>query len=374
MTGRIAWPRTSGRIVAVLALVAVVMVPTSGGAGSDLMSNPSVLRIDGRPFLPVGIYYPPVPKFETLRNMGFNVVHMWALRNGASTRGLDEAERLGLRAVVELADAYQGGRPYLEALREHVEAYRSHPAVLAWYLWDEPQPNALERVRQGYELVRALDPARPVFTLHVTPQSLAMFASYAEILGIDPYPVPNQRLSHVWRYVSEARQVVGAPRAVWTAIQAFAKAVPPRPTRYPTPVELRNMVYQALIAGATGILYFSYEWEGHLEERDPVLWAALGPVNREIGALAPVLLEGQPHAGSVRLRSFGDVRSLVRDWAGRTYVIVANVGPTQARVEVQQRGRPPARVEDFLEKRPLAPIDGRVTDIVEPYGVRVFVL
>lgn len=354
-----------------VALLTGAGVVKSEQASRGIVPTPSGLRIEGRPFFPLGLYYGPVSM--KIRDMGFNVVHLWALRDGSTARGLDEAERLGLRAVVELADAYLGEGPYLDTLREHVSAFRSHPAVLVWYLHDEPKPEVLDKVGLGSQLVRSLDSTRPVMTMHNWPRVAGMFAPHVDIVGIDPYPVPNQPLSLVWRYVKDTVRVSGEGKIVWAAIQAFAKKVPDGPTRYPTPIELRNMVYQALVAGASGILYFSYEWDGVLEERDPRLWAALGSVNREVTTLAPVLVDGRPSTGKVRLRLDGDVRSLVREWSGKTYVILVNIGPTEAKVEVQQRQRVEA-VESLFDDRWFVPIRGRLTDVLEPYGVRVFVL
>jgi hypothetical protein len=322
---------------------------------------------------PVGIYYAPSEKLAQMREMGFTIAHVWALPGNATTHTLDVAQRLGMRVVVELADAYRGSKPFLPTLRDHVLAFRGHPALLAWYLYDEPDAGDLARVQQGYELVRELDRDHPTITVHVSPEAGARFAPFTDIFAVDPYPVPNLALSVVWRHVTRARAVVGPQKSVWAVIQAFAQSGPQRPPRYPTPVELRNMVYQALVAGATGIMYFSYSWEGNLEERDPALFAALGPVNRELQTLAPVVLEGERPEPEVRVNAPVDVRSLIRQWAGRTYVILVNVGTSAVSIEVERRGAAvgPA-VESLFDGRALKAVGGSFLDAVEPYGVRVF--
>jgi hypothetical protein len=52
--------------------------------------------------------------------MGFMVAHVWAMPGNATTHTFDEAQRLGMRVVVELADAYRGTKPFLPTVREHV--------------------------------------------------------------------------------------------------------------------------------------------------------------------------------------------------------------------------------------------------------------
>jgi len=364
------------RGLAVLLLAAATVVLVAGprpAAQGQVVATARGLRVDGRPFLPVGIYYAPVEKLPQMRDMGFNVAHVWALPGDHTTTLLDQAHRLGMRVAVELADAYRGSKPFLPTVREHVRAFRSHPAVLAWYLYDEPEPQQLDRVQQGYRLVRELDPDHPVVTVHVTPEAGARFAPYTDIFSVDPYPVPNLALSRVWHLVARARVVAGPQKPVWAVIQAFAQSGPRRPARYPTPAELRNMVYQAIIGGATGILYFSYAWEGILEERDPALFAAIGAVNHELRALAPVILEGAD-TESVQVHAVGEVRSLAREWGGRTYVLVANMGTSRAQVELfRPRGPgPDIAVESLFGAPPAETSGSQVADALEPYGVRVY--
>ena len=359
--------------VSVLMLVAVALVsgtwlPSHG----QVVATPRGLRVEGRALLPVGIYYAPTERFAQLREMGFTVAHVWAMPGSGTTHTLDEAQRLGMRVVVELADAYRGTKPFLPTVREHVRKFRAHPALLAWYLYDEPEAGVLDRVQQGYALVRELDPEHPIVTVHVSPEAGTRFVPFTDIFAVDPYPVPNLPLSVVWGHVSRSRALVGPQKSVWAVIQAFAQAGPRRPARYPTPVELRNMVYQALVGGATGIMYFSYAWEGNLEERAPALFAALGPVNRELEVLAPVVLEGDRPEREPRVNAFGDVRSLVREWAGRTYVIVVNVGTSAVLVEVHPRGPTGAAAESLFDARRLEVVNDRFVDTLEPYGVRVY--
>jgi hypothetical protein len=133
------------------------------------------------------------------------------------------------------------------------------------------------------------------------------------------------------------------------------------------------MVYQAVVAGATGIMYFSYSWEGTLEDRDPALFAALGPVNRELQTLAPVVLEGERPGAEVRVNAPVDVRSLVREWGGRTYVIVVNVGTSAVSIEVEHRGPAGGAVmESLFDGRVLKAVSGSFVEALEPYGVRVY--
>jgi hypothetical protein len=257
-------------------------------------------------------------------------------------------------------------------VRPLVEALRDHPALLAWYLVDEPARRLRGRVQQGYEVIRSLDPAHPVLIVHFSSRTTAGLAPFMDILGVDVYPVPNQSLSELWLQLGRSRKALGAEKPVWSVVQAFKKPVPGRRTRYPTPVEVRNMVYQSLVAGATGLFYFSYDWRGLLVDNAPDVWAALGPINLEVASLAPVLLDGVSPSAPVRVRAHRNVRTLVREWSGGTYVIAVNMGRGPAPIEVDLGVENSRAVVSVLDDRALAVLEGVVTDTLEPLGVRVY--
>jgi hypothetical protein len=87
-------------------------------------------------------------------------------------------------------------------------------------------------------------------------------------------------------------------RSIYANIQAFswAEMEPDRPynqeARAPTAQEVRNMTYQALLAGAKGIFYYTYHDEiWHLPDR-PELWQGVKALVPEIQEIAPFLLDG----------------------------------------------------------------------------------
>ncbi len=51
-----------------------------------------------------------------------------------------------------------------EMLRREVEMFRDHPALLAWYIADEPDAQDLpaDSLRAVYRLIKELDPYHPV--------------------------------------------------------------------------------------------------------------------------------------------------------------------------------------------------------------------
>jgi len=119
-------------------------------------------------------------------------------------RALDELAGLGLRAVVWLGDYDTGTKCGFDlddaAVRRAVNAVARHPAVVAYYLADEPSmaraegcPDAPEDIRRRSELVNGLDPDTPTFVTLTTWDGVEEYpfgywAGTADVFGLVVYP------------------------------------------------------------------------------------------------------------------------------------------------------------------------------------------
>jgi hypothetical protein len=157
----------------------------------------------------------------------------------------------------------------------------------------------------GYELIRRMDPVRPVWINHAprnTIADLAYFNRAANIVGCDIYPVPevpqnghsdlaNRRISCVGDYTYRM-QAAAPAKPVWMVLQGFGwhdlregSSQPPETGRRPTYDETRFMAYDAIVHGAKGILY----WGTHSVEKPSPFWTDLTRVARELSQLHPIL-------------------------------------------------------------------------------------
>jgi hypothetical protein len=129
------------------------------------------VRIEGQdePFVPFGMYMVREKEMPAVKAAGFNLVQHYgadgALDPEETRTWLRTAETNGLRAFT----AFHRGRLQagdLEFVAERVGALMGEPALLAWYLFDEPElakhglrAHELARVKR---LISALDPFHPV--------------------------------------------------------------------------------------------------------------------------------------------------------------------------------------------------------------------
>ena len=268
------------------------------------------LQIAGGKVFPLGLSNPPPvgaktpggkDAFKELADAGISFIRTgrgdWSLGaiddQIATERALEDAAAArGLQCWLWLGDT-----PNLPAsgpqstneqlLRKIVAAFKAHPALGVYKGVDEPRnpfrgdkwirPAGLVR---AYDKLRALDPDHPVVIVQAPRSTVAELAPYRpafDITGADIFPVayppgdhsdlPNKDISVVGDVTRKMIQAAGA-KPVWTTLQIAwsgilpSKSKPGIVPRFPTLQEQRFMAYQAIVAGARGLMFFG----GHLTQ------------------------------------------------------------------------------------------------------------
>lgn len=159
-----------------------------------------------------------------------------------------------------------------------VTALAHHPAMIAWYLDEEPMgqfhvPGMDQRFATFVarrNQIRALDPIHPVFPLDV-PLIVGnarpwwiKWNTAGDVSSHDNYPINPHHRSLSFEYgipetVALAAQSVKQEKPVWVCLPTFEIAGPAWPFNMPTSRQLRCMVYTSIVHGATGIIYFALD-------------------------------------------------------------------------------------------------------------------
>lgn len=150
-----------------------------------------------------------------------------------------------------------------QAIDRVATRFRNHPALLAWYIIDEPRPDSIvlrDHWIRPRNRIAALDDRHPVLGAFNSPASVRYFARHSTVTCIDWYPI--------WRNLTPGLghpMCVGAmcqlawdngARKIWFIPQAYGDAIK---RRIPTAAELRLMTYLPLATGATGIIYYVHQ-------------------------------------------------------------------------------------------------------------------
>jgi len=315
------------------------------------------LLVDGRPFFPIGVYWTRKEDLPDLPANGFNCTHAWLYPNEDGRAFLDEAQRVGLRVVLEMSDTLRG-QTALDQIRERVEFFRQEPTLLCYYPVDEPSPPHTDPagMRQAYNLIKALDPDHPALYVQCNMAHLGTYIGATDIMAVDPYGSPD--LVQQWMGLASAASQHRKP--VWAVIGTFPWGAF---GGLPTPEYVRAATYVALISGAKGVLYFTYHFDQH-NLKQSVLWEPLGRLNAEIAQLAPWLLAGEPMPVET-----SDERIVAATFEGQDGLVLlaANKSETEA-VEAELK-LPGVRGEArWLFADTTAPCDEKVTVRLPPYG------
>ncbi|MFZ4779628.1 MAG: glycoside hydrolase family 2 TIM barrel-domain containing protein, partial [Terrimicrobiaceae bacterium] len=246
------------------------------------------LIVDGKPFFPLGMFWWEFkPEYLALfAESPFNCLLPYTSSNPDfepwSEKELDLVSAKGLKVIWALHNLFGDNKACLvnvgiagvntreeerPAMEKMMKRFSSHPAIIAWYVADEPTGKQPERIRDHLQWAREIDPTRPAYTVFMplpqTPLEYAM--PELELFGVDPYPLPNRSALrkliaelHPSREIADlgGRSALHVPQAFHmgrygTTPEAKAKQ------RFPTPDELRSIFWTEIACGANGLMGYA---------------------------------------------------------------------------------------------------------------------
>ena len=284
-------------------------------------ADDGMLVIDGKRTFIIGSYHHPNTSrpFNELAKHGYNYT-----RIEADQAALDSAQAHQVMTWM-VTGSIQPGNEHAgrERIAQLVNRFKNHPSLLCWEMEDEPAftwKSAEPRLKpepliETYQLIKQEDPDHLVITNHGPVNLISTLARYnrsTDIVACDVYPVIphgikptyalfpdslkgdllNPYISQVGEYTDKMKRVVNNSNPVFMVLQAFAwemlKKAEERDTtmiRYPNYKESRFMAYNAIVHGATGILY----WGSNYTPQPSPFIDDLNKVTRELARMQEIL-------------------------------------------------------------------------------------
>lgn len=348
------------------------------------------LLVNRLPFFPFGFYcYSPVdstlPEEEAVR--GFNMISPYQkiLPETLSERKayMDRCAQIGMKVHFNLLSVSGGGGvgsmiegigddEKTRRLIDEIIAFRDHPALLGWYIADEPNgykipPADLEKI---YNIVRVNDPWHPVSIVFMAPFNASKnYSNALDIVMADPYPLPELPASMVGNVAGDLREEFKGKRPVWIVPQAFGGGE--LWSREPTMQEIRSMTWQSIINGATGIQYFVRQGPNYFP-KSASTWNECGRMAVEIAELTPWLLSDEetfPVETSTK-----DVLVTSRFHDGYLCVMAVSRINQPLNTTIKITGISVSRAKVVFENRDIAIKGGIINDFLAPFGSQVYMI
>jgi hypothetical protein len=276
---------------------------------------------------PLG-WYDSVRRPERLSRFGQEGVDMVIPYN---RHGLDPTSYLN-RALVSgvgvtlMIDRALAAKPDLARVRSYVARFKSHAALSGWHLADEPtigrQRISPENARKVYRAIRSVDPDHPVGIVFGTSEDARPFVGAMDIMMLDDYPCVANRpqfstMPIWWKHLKDRAAIGRRVGGFIPVIQGFGG--PFLGKRLPTRAETRYMAFASVVAGATGIVYWT-----RYRARSEWVKSVLSPVLTELRQLRPAF-ERKAIPG-VRVAARSVTASLFREPSGSLVLIAVHHG------------------------------------------------
>ncbi len=325
--------------------------------------------VDGRRFMPVGVYCNAQFSWELnkIRDAGFNTILPYnSLSMGFSKKEpgwerigevFDYCEKNNMKIIFSLKDVYRNagkwavlsiyGEPTPKAVAaKAAEMFRHRPGLLAYYTCDELPNQMIPEMTERRRLLNRVDPNHPVWivgAIGYTTESMKPYGPAADIIGADPYPIKNNY--SIKKMEDHLRKTAETGLPYWIVLQMFncrrySQSDPKAETfRFPSADEFRSMILLAAGYEARGYMFYAYDalckpnpkLDGNTEDNQKTIKDGIGMLRK----LEPFLLSGQPvKILPVNVRQ-GDIRAWeFSDGSGNRRIAVVALGPGPAEAEI----------------------------------------
>jgi len=346
------------------------------------------VEIDGKPQFLLGMYGVLTADLPEMAKAGYDFVHNYtwdgAGSNESALEYLDECGKLDLQAFIGF------DRQKLQTLDEDFVAERvgalcRHPALLAWYLFDEPDlPHQYvppDQLRRLYRLIKTLDPMHPVIVTVAQPNMMPLYHDSYDVYWSMDYSTPANNVQNFERHREALRPEVPLMSIVHCYDrnqQGGGTGAKLDPEKFqPGPAMLRACAFMAVAHNSSGLCWW---WWGQGSNtyltvaHAPKAWEALKETARQLKELRPVLEAQAPARMWVEHPADGiEIHVWEKKLPDRTVIVAVNRDNKPCDLSFASpafAGK--AQAGALFENRTAALTDGKLHDRFEPLAVHVY--
>jgi hypothetical protein len=338
--------------------------------------------------IPVGFftYFPVDPAFAGAEAVnGFDMISPYQKIDKKSLKErksyMNRCADLGMRVNYNVCSVAGGGSDCTklegmtkaqkrDILKREVELFRDHPALLAWFIAENPDGRELpaDSLVDTYRLIKELDPYHPVTLLVGSPRNAERYKNVTDIIMTAPSPIPQGTMLEVKDYTANPEKVLWPDKPVWSVPQAFGGNESWQ--REPNAAEVRAMTYMAIVSGASGFQYYIRSAPNSFP-KSQATWSECATLAREIAELTPDLVSSEQAPEFENDNSSIHVKAFNRE--GVYTVVVVNDKPNTCPFVLKMKeGGLTIKSEVLFENRNIVVVNGVIEDFIDAYGTRVY--
>jgi len=335
----------------------------------------------------VGDYVPPDWYFSDIVRHGINTLFFYPREDGKGgwhAEDLDTvlglAEIHGMKVIVgpsvmgQKNDAWQ---PQLDRYAALIGKYRNSPAIVGWFVVDEPQSWTLRKndLAGIYDRIKAIDPYRLVFVNWGSDDVPAAVGdephgslAATDLYSIDYYPFANDKTSleiYTLRTIRALRTAAraGRPGHSWLQLYGYLDVI-----REPTGDELNYMAYVNLLYGGN---YSFWQTKSNAQST----WDSMGRTNEEMSKLT-ALLTLNPSAHELKAPTLAG-HFLYSAWKAEagSYLIVLHVADRPEAFTIDLKplfGSSVSQVRTYFDDAPVDFPGSKLKDSFNGYATKVY--
>ena len=349
-----------------------------------------VLRVNGKPFMPIGFFNVGINELEIAQKMGVNTTidYGFQLPAKALIKRLDKYHKYGIMATgfpYPPKHAAEGGNTGLSpltedakiAMRKRMKAVSDHPALLAWYILDEPNRSRYipQYVEDVYELLKTSSPFCPVFISHNNLKSMELFAGIGgDIDCSHPYTLFLQGggfskpLTRISKFLDHQEKISKGKRLKWICPQGFSwydNGIDGN--RAPDFKELRVSAYLAVIHGAKGFMW--YIWPSQFSY--PEMRIGFPHLIKELKTLEGAILSPKELKAKA-VSSKSPVHVLAKISNGKVFIFAVNTTNKKITEKISIPGVEISELQVVSEARKIAVSKNVFSDKFPPYATHIY--
>lgn len=310
------------------------------------INKDNITLVDGKPFFPLGLYIGNGPatkeayqELDEISKSPFNTILNYEINSGNTEQirnYLDAVNSSGLKIIYSIKDFYEGTKYYPKKLDKYkgedemtrgiINEFKDHPSILAWYHNDELPEKYTSRLKRRYKMIKDLDKNHPTWSVIFQINNAKSYLDTTDIIGIDPYPIPNKPISLVSDWIKIINDTSESKKPMWVALQAHNTSIYLKDNhRSPAYEEMRCMAYQAIVNEAKGLIFYSY----FDLKRDPIgfehRWADVEKLGSEIKSLIPIILSTEKATKVQILSGSKNIHYTTKYYNKNIYIIAVNI-------------------------------------------------